>query len=1846
MAKVGWSAPGNQADPSLFQYDLGSRQLVPPGVKASRSGTQVSFPVGWKPPQDGARGFGVLHSPAGTPAPRHLINYTPATQEVHGPGMLAPVNHDNLSLVPASGAGNVGMGQSEQEFGGFKSSVGYGQSTQDPNADSTLDPSQFLAGFDPNADTSTDTTPVPSSVDAFNAAANPPSLSSVTGGQSTNQAPPEGMVRLPDGTVQPFNSSPDVTYPPGSTLTARGTTYELGPDNKWTISVKPPATPTATQQRTLQQGVNPTKVTDRASPLYGWDVWTDPRTYHDMGRNPTTGITVDLTLQGGPQSGGQGQAQGGMSGLPPELATAIQSAASQYGVPASALVGIWKKESGATFPNPYVNKQGYGGLFGTTNWNASTQAQADEAAKVLADGLSQSQGDLTGALSYYNTGKVNDPSGIAYGQQVQGMAGGAGPAVSASGSPAGAPPGSQNVIPDPYGTGLWWEDQSGTWHHSTDPNARLQKVTLSNGATGFYDPQTQQVTQVPGTTPAPQLVPFGNELFRYTPGAPTSRPAMGPSNYVAPSGSGFTAEANNQSLGDFPTQQAAEQAYNAALPTQLDVVAQMGIPWEGSQQQAQMKGLNSAMGGLLQSAEALTQQPKVGMGQSEANPLTNYLQYQTPQLPWWLDDLMAKRHTAASNSCKTLLANDPGFCQKNPNHPCCVSYVPSLVLTGGVPNGSPTGTLPSASTAPSPTSLPTPSGQGPIYSPSGSVLIPAASPTGSPPAEAAVPALMPSPSGSESAQATPDLTGLATSAAQVGLYIDPATGTLTLAPGMAMPGSVDTSQGYPYPQPVDVPAPIGWNVPLAIPSGTSPSNYAGMAQAGQNNYTGQYGTLGNTGLPSNPADLLTLLAPLGAAAAPFVGELGLPAVGDALGGAWGGLTDAASNAWGGLTGLYPAAAEDATSAISDVGSGWDGLSSDASNFLSGIGSDLGGFGGDVGAAAGDVGSAIGSDVGSLAGMLGGAVGGLGGWLGGGGTCPGASCPGGSCPGWAMPGCPGFEGGGGFDSGSTCPGGNCPGWAMPGCPGFQGGGSTCPGGGCPGGICPGSFYGFGQSEMSGTAPKWMGQDEWQSPVPHDRIHAIGNRFKGKWGREVHNGVDIVAAHGEPVRAPVSGEVVETPNLAKSYGQRVIIMDRHKHEHVLSHLDSLQVKVGDTVKAGDVVGTVGQTGEYATAPHVDYRIRSPQENHVDPSPVLGPWAKPRKRPVGVGQSEQVAPPVPPQAAKGTGSKFGEQSPIDGKPHLGTDVQAVEGTPVLSQVDGVVVGVDKKAMGGLRVTVRDKRGITRVYAHLLAATVKPGQHVRKGQPIGQVGQSGSGASGPNLHVEKHAPNGQPMNPAPEMGGMGQMPMSRNTVGMGQSDMMGPTRHGWERQPSAGPGMVGQVGVKPQPGFGLVPKPSMGLPPQQPPNGFGHAPSPDQTVAELLQAVLRIYGVNASSIQPPSATPPPGSFGVGQSESVGYGQSTGGVDLTQLLNLINATDPNVGNSLFNNANYGNIMDPASYAMQQAQLLESLLNQQQQYGLAQGTLTGQYNGAPTLQNTLDTAGLTGTLNGQQTLPAQLQQANIAAQQAGLTGMYNGSPTLANQQYEQGIFQNSLNSALSNPWLQQLSGMAPGYGQPGWAATGGNTQANWNGSFGMGGSGGSGGTSGGGTSGGGGGGSGTQGMLPYRTAINPQSGQSGAGAVGMGQSQTGYPTANTPIQSQGSAGGSGGNSGGTTSGGGSGLGYSGGFQPPSGTAQQFQNEDPFSLAAYMTQAMAPTQNNIYGTPQAQVLANLRQWMSSQGINQAAPITQMTAAANPRAYMGAQDIGSVFGLSPTEYANQQARQWSAAMPGGSGGIGWA
>ncbi|AFY40948.1 M23 family metallopeptidase [Nostoc sp. PCC 7107] len=89
---------------------------------------------------------------------------------------------------------------------------------------------------------------------------------------------------------------------------------------------------------------------------------------------------------------------------------------------------------------------------------------------------------------------------------------------------------------------------------------------------------------------------------------------------------------------------------------------------------------------------------------------------------------------------------------------------------------------------------------------------------------------------------------------------------------------------------------------------------------------------------------------------------------------------------------------------------------------------------------------------------------------------------------------------------------------------------------------------------------------------------------------HSGVDLLAAVGSPVEAIAPGNVVFAQEQG-SYGQLVIVNHSGGMQSRYAHLGTIKVKVGQQVNTGDVLGTVGTTGEpSAKEPHLHFEMRS--------------------------------------------------------------------------------------------------------------------------------------------------------------------------------------------------------------------------------------------------------------------------------------------------------------------------------------------------------------------------------------------------------------------------------------------------------------------------------------------------------------------------------------------------------------------------------------------------------------------------------------------------------------------------------
>ena len=112
---------------------------------------------------------------------------------------------------------------------------------------------------------------------------------------------------------------------------------------------------------------------------------------------------------------------------------------------------------------------------------------------------------------------------------------------------------------------------------------------------------------------------------------------------------------------------------------------------------------------------------------------------------------------------------------------------------------------------------------------------------------------------------------------------------------------------------------------------------------------------------------------------------------------------------------------------------------------------------------------------------------------------------------------------------------------------------------------------------------------------------------------------------------------------------------------------------------------------------------------------------------------------------GSGFGfRPDPFTGRGalHTGLDFPAEPGTPIMASAGGVVLVSEWHAAYGHTIEIDHGNGLVTRYAHCLKVHVKPGQLVKRGEVIAEVGSTGR-STGPHLHFEVLV-DGVPQDPA----------------------------------------------------------------------------------------------------------------------------------------------------------------------------------------------------------------------------------------------------------------------------------------------------------------------------------------------------------------------------------------------------------------------------------------------------------------------------------------------------------------------
>lgn len=137
--------------------------------------------------------------------------------------------------------------------------------------------------------------------------------------------------------------------------------------------------------------------------------------------------------------------------------------------------------------------------------------------------------------------------------------------------------------------------------------------------------------------------------------------------------------------------------------------------------------------------------------------------------------------------------------------------------------------------------------------------------------------------------------------------------------------------------------------------------------------------------------------------------------------------------------------------------------------------------------------------------------------------------------------------------------------------------------------------FAEQEAELYWPMKQGSFRWTSPFGY-RIHPVTGVSK------LHEGVDMSAPLGTPIYAVADGKVISQADFSASMA--VVISHEINGEKFYSaylhmYADGIFVKVGQTVKKGQMIGEVGNAG-LSTGPHLHFEIHPGGGGPVDPVP----------------------------------------------------------------------------------------------------------------------------------------------------------------------------------------------------------------------------------------------------------------------------------------------------------------------------------------------------------------------------------------------------------------------------------------------------------------------------------------------------------------------------------------------------------------------------------------------------------------------------------------------------------------------
>jgi murein DD-endopeptidase MepM/ murein hydrolase activator NlpD len=113
-----------------------------------------------------------------------------------------------------------------------------------------------------------------------------------------------------------------------------------------------------------------------------------------------------------------------------------------------------------------------------------------------------------------------------------------------------------------------------------------------------------------------------------------------------------------------------------------------------------------------------------------------------------------------------------------------------------------------------------------------------------------------------------------------------------------------------------------------------------------------------------------------------------------------------------------------------------------------------------------------------------------------------------------------------------------------------------------------------------------------PISNKQLRALASGFGIRTHpiykvRKMHSGIDFAASIGTPIYATADGKVVTVDVKFSGYGKLVEVDHGFGYRTRYAHMHEFAVRPGQSVKRGDLIGYVGNTG-LSTAPHLHYEV----------------------------------------------------------------------------------------------------------------------------------------------------------------------------------------------------------------------------------------------------------------------------------------------------------------------------------------------------------------------------------------------------------------------------------------------------------------------------------------------------------------------------------------------------------------------------------------------------------------------------------------------------------------------------------